>query len=405
MTESQIKYSSTDTKLVEDIYNLLPKEVFDNNSYRLAIESLKVALEMQNKGMPVNHESLLKIKRQLLKEKKMVETKLPPGLNVDSPKQVKEYLNIESSAKGELFKLKDTRSEVILKAREINKALTFVDLFDNKKFIYSFTNPTGAKTGRATSKGCDLFDDYTNLQQIPRDLKSVFGVRNGAFYITADYPALEIRTTCAVFDDDFLYDALKNNKNLHNETCLKLYGKGKSEISERQYVAAKSCNFSLMYGAGPKGLYDIFWTRGFETTEQECYDLVNKWWGIYKGISQTRLDAIQYFKTHSFSITRTPLGYPIKNRSFTEHLASVPQGAGAECTKMAMYLLKKEYGIIPVNAVHDSIVAVASSYKEAEDFAKGIKWAMEEGFRRITRNCLHNDIPCEVDVYIGEDYK
>ena len=405
LTEEQLKYANIDTLLVEQLWQKISEETKDSPAYKLNVEALLVSLEIQNKGMKTNHKTLLGEKRKYQKEIKRLTDLLPEGLNVNSPKQVKQYLNVGSSAKGELYKLNNENCDNILKLREATKALTFIELFNKYDFIYSFTNPSGAKTGRATSKGCELYEDRTNLQQIPKYLKKGFGVSNGSYYVTADYPALEIRTTCAHYDDDFLYDALKNNKQLHNETCIRMYGKGKEELSESQYVAAKSCNFSLLYGAGPKGLYEMFNTRGFRISEEECKELVYKWWGIYKGIARKRAEAIQYFQSHSFRIARTGLGYPIRCNSFTEYLSAAPQGTGAECTKLALVLLKKKCSIIPVNSVHDSIACIARNEKEATEMAQAIKWAMEESFRRVTRNCLHNDIPCEVETYIGEDYK
>ena len=107
---------------------------------------------------------------------------------------MRDFLNVPSSDKNFLLNLNNEKANEILEKRQTMKALSYLEDFKPHRFLYSFIVPGGAKTGRFTSKGSDLFEDsaYVNLQQIPRDMKSIFKVNAPAQFVTADYPALEI---------------------------------------------------------------------------------------------------------------------------------------------------------------------------------------------------------------------
>ena len=99
----------------------------------------------------------------------------------------------------------------------------------------------------------------------------------------------------------------------------------------------------------------------------------------------------------------TPLGGILKANTPNEALNFPVQGAGSECTKLSLIYLFAE-GIIPVNSVHDSIICIAQNKQEADFYAAKIKGAMEKAFQVVIKK-YKRQIPLEVDIYIGKDYK
>lgn len=404
LTEDQIKYAHIDTLLVEKIYEKIDKNIIDSTYYKLDIKNIMLSLVYQNKGMPLDHKNIAKFKREMIKG--LNSSSLPKDLNINSPLQVKKFLNIESSSKETLAALNTPLAKEILDQRHYTKALSYLEDFKNYNFLYSFINPAGAKTGRFTSKGGDTYKDYdyVNLQQIPRKLKSIFKVNKPALFVTADYPALEVWMCGAIIADEFLVGVLKNKEDLHYSAAEKMFNKSRDLISKDERMIAKMCNFTLMYGAGFNTLAEAFVTNGFSEVSKNAKQFREDWLKTYKQIDLEQQKVFKHFKTHKNMMTYTALGRPMCAFKPTEALNFSIQGSGAECTKLALVLLSKE-GIMPANTVHDSIALIASNEKEAQEYAECLKYSMEEAYRRVIRNCKANDLSLEVTVNIGEEYE
>lgn len=401
LSPSQLEYATQDTLLVEKLYDLMDKSVCDTSYYKLDIESLRFSCEYEHKGMPVDLKAIRKFKSQLNKSIQSID--LPESLNVNSSKQVRDYLNIDSSSKAHLMSLNSEESQKILNKRKYLKALSYIEDLSQHKCVYSILNPNGAKTGRFTSKSCDTMPGYYNLQQIPRDMKAVFG-DSGGIFVSADYPALEVWTCGAIIADEFLVSVLVNKEDLHYRAAEMMFNKSRDNISKFERRVAKMCNFTLMYGAGYNALAQAFISDGIPEIAPKAQRLREDWLNTYKEINKAQQKVFEYFKTHSYQVVRTALGKPLCARTPTEALNFSIQGSGAECTKLALYLLQKEK-IVPVNTVHDSIALIASTEKEAEEYKQALKWSMEESYRRVIKNCKANYLSLEVTVDVGDHYE
>ena len=401
LSEEQINYAENDTLILQKLYEKIDNKIWDSTSYKLDIKALKVCLFMQNKGMITNRAEILKQIRTSEKELNLLKMALPSDLNINSPKQVREFLNLKSSEKAVLQAESNNNPScnIILKARNAEKTLQFLNIFAKNKFIKCFLNPMGAKTGRFTSKGSDLYEDYVNLQQIPRKLKNCFGLNDGSLYVTADYPTLEIKLAAAIYGDSFMLKHL--NSDLHRATASLIFNKPSEQINDIERKIAKVSNFGLLYGAGSKTLKTFFIEQGLFDIDADF--IYNKWANIYKDLKALHRQMFDYFKVHNYKMVSTPLGRILKANTPNEALNFPVQGAGSECTKLSLIYLFAE-GIIPVNSVHDSIICIAQNKQEADFYAAKIKEAMEKAFQVVIKK-YKRQIPLEVDIYIGKDYK
>lgn len=402
LTESQLKYAELDTLYVEKLFELYKSEKLPS-AYSLDIESIKWALVYQNKGMVIDRKMMQKYKREMLKIVKS--STLPKELNINSPKQVCEFLGVASSSKDEMLKNDDIRCKQILEQRHAMKILSYIESLEPYQIVYSYTNPGAAKTGRFICKGGDTIEteNYFNLQQIPREFKAIFGVKNGALYVTADYPALEIWVAGAVIGDEFMVSVLEKKEDLHYAAAEKMFNKPRSEISKLERNAAKKCNFTLLYGAGANRLSESFILEGTPELAAKAKSIRELWLNTYPGIARRIHENYSYFNDHSYRIVYTAQGRPMKAKSAMEALNFTIQGTGAECTKLALLLLKNK-GITPVATVHDSIALIASNENEAKEYKDALKWAMEEAYARVIKNCKANHLRLPITVNIGESY-
>lgn len=403
LTESQLRYAENDTKLVESIYNYITNicDVTNMNAYKLDIESLRFSCVYQHKGLPIDKKKIKEFKKDI--NTKLKNINLPNELNINSPKQVREFLNLDSSSKDALANLNSDLGNSILEKRKLTKALSYLEDVEKYDMVYSLFNPNGARTGRFTAKGCDTMEGYLNLQQIPRELKHIFG-NTGGYFVTADYPALEIWLAGAIFADEFLVETLRNKEDLHYKTAETMFKKSRENISKVERTLAKVCNFTLLYGAGYKTLAQALINNNMSEVAQSAEQFKQGWLNTYKGINQVQQEMFNYMKTHTHRIVYTAMGRSLCAKSATEGLNIQVQGSGAECTKLALYLLSRE-NIIPVISVHDSIGLIASTEKEAKEYSECLKWCMEESYRRVIKNCKVNNLSLEVDIYTGENYE
>jgi len=149
--------------------------------------------------------------------------------------------------------------EKILEYREYQKILsTYVDPLlklakaDEKSRIYTSFGQTGTATGRLSSRD-------PNLQNIPvrsvlgRSVREAFVAKEGYKLVSIDYSQIELRLLAHFSKDAALMDAFNNGVDIHMATAIKLFGE--EEAKEKRNFA-KSVNFGLLYGMGPKKLSD-----------------------------------------------------------------------------------------------------------------------------------------------------
>ncbi len=118
--------------------------------------------------------------------------------------------------------------------------------------IYTSFLQTGTATGRLSSKD-------PNLQNIPvrtelgRSIREAFIAEEGYKLVSIDYSQIELRLLAHFSGDKALNDAFNNRVDIHYATALKIFGEAAAK--EKRNIA-KSINFGLLYGMGPKKLSD-----------------------------------------------------------------------------------------------------------------------------------------------------
>jgi DNA polymerase-1 len=134
----------------------------------------------------------------------------------------------------ESYKLRSTYIEPLLKLAS----------FDKNHRIYTSFLQTGTATGRLSSKN-------PNLQNIPvrtelgREIRKAFIAKEGYKLVSFDYSQIELRLLAHFSKDPALVEAFREDKDIHLETAVKIFGK---EKAKEKRAIAKSINFGLLYG-------------------------------------------------------------------------------------------------------------------------------------------------------------
>ena len=119
--------------------------------------------------------------------------------------------------------------------------------------IHTTLNQTATATGRLSSSN-------PNLQNIPvrgdmgRRMRTCFTAGPGMKLISADYSQVELRVLAHYSKDPTLVAAFRNGEDIHTRTAALLHDVEPSEIGPDERRKAKTINFGLIYGMGPRKL-------------------------------------------------------------------------------------------------------------------------------------------------------
>ncbi len=412
LTKEQLDYAADDVLHLEVLYDKIYQAAEGYRTYHLDMRNLRYALSYQLNGFPVRESNRVEKIKEVIVKQFEVEMLLPEGLNVNSPKQVCAFLGVESSAAAVLSDLAlkgNEEAKNILALRKYTKQLsTLEDKFSFPR-IYGIFKPFGAKSGRWVCSGNGQTKASQNLQQLPRDLKTVFGFEddNDLYLVDADFTALEIHTAATIMQEHNLFDEKISCFYLHTTTAIGVYNKEASDITKHERQIGKGLNFSLMYGAGAS-VAQIFIAQmaGVLLPIEEVADLRWKWLDTYPAIKAYHAKMGSLIRGKKGLQVYTPMGRPIWAKSYTESINVPCQGAGAETTKIAFDLLYKRIpNVKVVETVHDSITLECIGLEEAKRQAKILKSCLDDSWLEISKYLPYKDLVMDNEAVVTKTYE
>ncbi len=347
--------------------------------------------------------------------------------NLDSPKQLAEVLFVQKKLPP-LKKIKtgySTDASVleklardhelprkILEYRERAKLKsTYLDALPEMvnpqtHCIHTSFNQTTTDTGRLSSSD-------PNLQNIPvktemgRLIRKAFvpRARKKGKILSADYSQIELRVLAHFSGDANLTKAFAEDKDIHTFTATLLYGVKEKEVTREMRNAAKTLNFSIVYGKTSYGL-----SQDLNIPIPEADQFIKNYFARYAGIKEF-LDG-QREKAKKDGYLTTILGrrsyFPNINasnmmlRQYAERSAiNAPiQGSAADLIKIAMIAIQRRLEkegseSLMTMQVHDELVFDVPA-DEAEALATLVKEEMEGAYKLR--------VPLKVDVTVGDTW-
>lgn len=291
----------------------------------------------------------------------------------------------------ETYKLYSTYIQPLL---ELSRA-------DDAQRIHTSYAQTGTATGRLSSKN-------PNLQNIPTRtalgvrIREAFVASAGKKLIGIDYSQIELRLLAHFSKDPVLIKAFQDGEDIHLQTAVALFGE--EEAASKRFIA-KTVNFGLMYGMGPKKLSQ---TLG-DITSKEAKVIIEKYFESFptvktyfrsivdgaqeRGYIETLLKRRRYF---NFA-TAVPM---MKAAYERESVNSVFQGSAADLIKLAMNKIDAVIRDENLNAkmllqIHDELIFEVNE-DEAETLGKRFTALMEEIYTL--------EIPLKVSMNIGNHW-
>ncbi|HFQ62619.1 MAG TPA: DNA polymerase I [Epsilonproteobacteria bacterium] len=308
-----------------------------------------------------------------------------------------------------LTSLKDEHEIIpkILEYREYQKILsTYVTPLlklaqaDENSRIYTSFGQTGTATGRLSSRD-------PNLQNIPvrsklgRSVREAFVAKEGYKLVSIDYSQIELRLLAHFSQDAALLDAFKNGVDIHLATSTILFGE---EQAKEKRNFAKSVNFGLLYGMGPKKLSDELGISSGEAKE-----IITNYFASFPTVKsflegiQERVKIDGYVET--ILKRRRIFDYESANGMqkaafMRESVNTVFQGSAADLIKLSMnqidsMIREEDLDAFMLLQIHDELIFEVKEEK-VEEISKRFVHTME--------NVLELDVPLECSVSVGDSW-
>ncbi len=387
---------------------------------------MTVLMRMERLGIKIEPSVLVKLQKTLSEDLKTLTDEIyalsESEFNIKSPKQLGEILFQKLGLKGG----KKTKTgystneavlsgllgehpviEKILAYREYQKILsTYVEPLlklanaDEESRIYTSFGQTGTATGRLSSRD-------PNLQNIPvrsalgRSVREAFVAKEGYKLVSIDYSQIELRLLAHFSKDAALMDAFNNGVDIHLATSIKLFGE--AEAKEKRGFA-KSVNFGLLYGMGPKKLSDEL---GISTGEAK--EIITNYFASFPTVKnflegiQERVKIDGYVET--ILKRRRLFDYESANGMqkaafMRESVNTVFQGSAADLIKLSMnqidgMIQDEKLDAFMLLQIHDELI-----FEVREDKVEEIS----KRFVHTMANVLELDVPLECSVSVGDSW-
>ncbi len=431
----QIKnYACEDADAVWQLVPVLQEKLRANDLEKLYNEVelplAEVLMHCEMNGVKINapflHELSIRASREIEILEKNIYAAAGGEFNLDSPKQLAEVLfeklklptvrktktgfSTDAAVLEKLAVINPVANDVLEYREKAKLQSTYLDALPEivnpeTGFVHTSYHQTTTDTGRLSST-------EPNLQNIPIKTETGRLVRK-AFVsrfpkgqiVAADYSQIELRILAHYSDDPNLKKAFEEDRDIHAFTATVLYGVKEKDVTREMRNAAKTINFSVIYG---KTSYGLSGDLGISIPEAELF--IKNYFERYPRVhdfleGQKELARKQGWLT---TILGRRSYFPqihaknVQLRNYAERAAiNAPlQGSAADLIKIAMIRIDKvlkdeKFESLMTMQVHDELVFDAPA-DEAEKLGKRIKKEME--------NAYTLKVPLKADLTIGDSW-
>jgi DNA polymerase I len=212
--------------------------------------------------------------------------------------------------------------------------------------VHSQFNQALAATGRLSSQN-------PNLQNIPiktaegRKVREAFVPADEEhILLSADYSQIELRLIAEISQDTAMLEAFQQQLDIHTATAARVFGVPLEQVSSEQRRAAKTVNFSIIYGAGASNLSQQL---GIKRTEAK--EIIDNYFREYAGLRDYMTNIVEFARKNGYVETLLGRRRYLRDidsrngmmRSMSERIAiNTPiQGTAADLIKVAMIQIRK----------------------------------------------------------------
>lgn len=246
--------------------------------------------------------------------------------------------------------------------------------------LYGRFNQTGTVTGRLSSSG-------PNLQNIPargargKAVRGLFEAPDGRVLVVGDYDQLEMRLMAHFSEDRQLLRIFREGHDPHEELAKSIFGDlagpeldvhaipAGAAVSYRD--AAKTLNYAMGYGAGPKKVAQTLSLLGWPTTKDDGVEYLKEMARFYRGLFRWKEKTITSAKRRGSVKTlggrrrrlkatfRDTANWKLVGYGERQAVNAIVQGSAADVIRRAMVQWDQSvfaYSAPMLAQVHDEVV-------------------------------------------------
>ncbi len=301
-------------------------------------------------------------------------------------------------------KILEYRGFAKLKSTYVDGLLRLADATTGR--VHTTFNQTVAATGRLSSSD-------PNLQNIPvrtewgREIRACFiPGPDGWQLVAADYSQIELRLLAHLTGSENLLAAFRAGEDIHTRTASEVFEVGPDDVTPDMRRRAKTVNFAVIYGMGPRAL-----AQQIEVSEAEAQAFIETYF--------RKLPEVRRFQEQTLRRARESGGVETifgRRREMPDLASSNPgirsyaeraavnhpiQGSAADIIKIAMVSLARELRQARLQSrlllqVHDELVLEAPP-DEVDRTC--------ELTRRAMAAAAQLAVPLTVDVAVGDNWR
>ena len=427
-------YSAEDA----DITFLLQKKLDDELKKKklaeiftqIEVPLIQVLASMEKNGITINKPYFTQFNKTITKEItqliKDIHQEAGYEFNISSTQQLSEVLF--NQLKLDRAKVRKTKTGLSTAASELDKMQndhpiipliqqfrllsklknTYVDtlptLIKSDGRIHGSFNQTITATGRLSSSN-------PNLQNIPiksdigRSIRKAFIAPNNHQLIAADYSQIELRIMAHIAQEPTTIKAFAAGQDIHASTAALIYNVALDKVEPDMRNNAKTINFSIIYGAGPRNI-----SAQLGISYNDAKQFIENYFNKFPLVKNYMEKAINYTRTHGYAKTlygRTRHIPEISSRApvlraAAERIAiNMPiQGSAADIMKLAMINIYNEIkhqhlNIKIISQVHDELI-----FEVPNDIINTATTLIKDKMENV---CTLK-VPLQVDIELGQNW-
>ncbi len=292
-------------RLARKMALMLRKSTVDQVFREIEMPLIPILALMETTGIKLNSTFLrklsLQLKKQLIQIDACIFKQAGKEFNIDSPAQLKGVLfdtlgltstglrKIKtgiSTAVGELEKLRKLHPivDMVMRHRELAKlqstyTQSLIKLVHPETGrLHTSFQQTIAATGRLSSTD-------PNLQNIPirselgRQIRKAFIAENGFQIVSCDYSQIELRIAAHMAEDVTMIRIFERGEDVHTSTAAQIFHVPLEKVTKTMRSAAKTVNFGVLYGQGPKAL-----AEQTDMSLEEAKKFIEKYFIAFSGV-------------------------------------------------------------------------------------------------------------------------
>ena len=429
-----MNYACEDSDITYKLYCIFKDKLLDKDLlvqfHKNEMPFVSVLANLESNGVFIDSKKLndisAKFEKKINKIEKTIYKSIGYEFNINSTLQLRDILfdklklkPFKKTKKGEfstdsesLQSIEDQHSIVkeILAYRFYSKLKsTYLDSLPelinvNSNRVHTSYNQTGTSTGRLSSSNPNLQNIPIKTDEGKQIRESFSSPKNDSVIISADYSQIELRLLAHFSGDPTMLKSYKNNEDIHLNTASEIFEVPINKITSQQRSLAKTINFGIIYGIGPKRL-----SLQIDSDIKTAKEYIEKYFSRYSRVKNYFEDTIGYTRENGYIETILNRKRYLKDinsknfilRSANERAAiNTPiQGSAADVIKLAMININqdkelKNYAKLVIQ-VHDELVFECKKDK-VEYVSKKVKNYME--------NSIKIKVPLKVDINKGQSW-